>query len=178
MTTWTYIGAATAERRAALESPRPFVELLTTLKQTMKFACFHRELKQRDDSYARADFCIDVGHSLFDAFFNAATGYRGAHFDSPEIGVAANHRLIAELAPILVTWALTEHPELDRPWLEESLSLPTAKAWLAEDAAALCPACVGGWSASYVSDLPPDGASGRWIYYPSPRGQMDRSRLF
>lgn len=160
MPTWTYVGVSTAERRAALQAPMPFPELLKALKQNMRFVCFHRELKQRDPSYARADFCADIGHLLFDAFFNAPTGYRGAHFESPEKGLAANQLMIGELSPILIGWALSHNMDVDRAWLAESLSLQTAKAWLAEDAVALCPGCADGWSQSYASDLLI--SNGRW----------------
>lgn len=159
MTPWTYIGNATSERRERLEQPKPYSELLSALKAS-PIVCFHREPKQRDESYTRADFCLDVGGELFDAFFNAATGYRGAYFLKPERGLAANRPLIAELSPALLAWAAARGPTLDSAWLIESLSLPTAKAWLAEDAVALCPSCAGGWSVSYRSSL--HVRNGRW----------------
>jgi hypothetical protein len=152
MTPWAYVGNATAERRERLEYPRPYPELLTALK-TSPVACFHQEPKQRDDSYVRADFCLDIGSELFDAFFNTSTGYRGAYFIEADSGLVANRQLIAELSPMLVEWAIVRYPQLDRAWLIESLSLPTAKAWLGEDPKALCTSCAGGWSTSYVSDL-------------------------
>jgi len=116
-------------------------------------ACFHREPKHRDDSYTRADFCLDVGTELFDAFFNTASGYRGAYFEAPEKGEAANRELLSRLSPALVEWAVGRDLTVDRAWLFESLALPTAKVWLGEVAAALCSSCAGGWSVSYVSAL-------------------------
>jgi hypothetical protein len=160
MPSWTYLGSATPERRAALEAPITFAEVVLALKQNMNVVCFHRDTKQRDNSYARAAFCADVGPTLFDAFFNAATGYRGAYFESPENGLAANRLLINALSPALTAWALSNCVNTNKEWLIESLSLPTAKAWLAEDTVALCANCAGGWSASYVSDL--RIANGRW----------------
>ena len=159
MTPWKYIGSATAERRDRLERPKPYSDLLVALKGS-PIACFHREPKQREESYTRAVFCLDVGNELFDAFFNATTGYRGAYFVEPEAGLAANRQLIAELSPGLISWATARDPQLDSAWLIESLSLPTAKAWLAEDAVALCSSCAGGWGALYVSSL--HIRNGRW----------------
>ena len=145
MTPWRYVGNATSERLARLESPNPYPALLAALKIS-PIACFHREPKQRDDSYARADFCLDIGAELFDAFFNASTGYGARYFVEPERGLAANRELIAELSPVLAEWAIARSSQLDRAWIDRSLSLPTAKVWLAEDSVALCPLCRGGWS--------------------------------
>ena len=115
--------------------------------------CLHDDPKQPDQSYHRACFCLDAGVELFDAFFNSVGGYRGAYFRAPEAGEAANRRLIDALSPVLVGWAAAYNPCIERAWLIESLSLPTAKAWLAEDTVALCPLCAGGWSASYAAEL-------------------------
>jgi hypothetical protein len=171
MTPWSYVGNATSRRRDRLERPEPYPELITALT-TSPIACFHREPKQRDDSYTRADFCLDIGDELFDAFFNASTGYRGAYFVEPEKGLAANRRLITELSPVLAEWATARNPQLDGAWLIESLSLPTAKAWLAEDAVALCPSCAGGWSTSYESNL--HILNGRWENAPHTHGVWGR----
>ena len=152
MAFWTYEGNSTPERRQRLEAPKPYSELLAAVKAS-PLACFHNEPRQRDDSYTRADFCLDVGTEVFDAFFNASTGYRGAFFAGPDNGVLANQMLLTELCPVLVEKAIAYDPRLDIAWLIESLSLPTAKAWLAEDLVARCSSCVGGWSASHASAL-------------------------
>lgn len=140
------------ERRDRLERPMSFPEVIDAL-QSAPVVCFHDDPAQRDQSYRRACFCLDAGVEVFDAFFNSVSGYRGAYFQALEVGVAANRRLIDALSPSLVAWAVARDPSTDRAWLIESLSLPTAKAWLAEDAVALCPSCAGGWSASYEAEL-------------------------
>ena len=65
----------------------------------------------------------------------------------------ANRELISRISPALIGWAVARDPTIDRAWLLESLSLPTAKVWLGEDAVALCASCAGAWSGSYVSAL-------------------------
>lgn len=160
MAAWTYTGVASPERRRALESPMAFSELVSALKSALCITCFHREPKDGDESYTRAAFCAEVGHSLFDAFFNTSTGYRGAYFESPEKGLAANREMIDELATSLTAWAVFHDANVDQEWLAESLSLPSAKAWLAEDAAAYCQACRGGWGAAYTSEI--HFMNGRW----------------
>ena len=129
-----------------------YSELLDALVAS-QVACLHRQPRQRDASYARAAFCLDIGHELFDALFNSATGYRGAHFVAPDSGAAANRALLGAVTSMLVEFAIARHEELDRVWVTESLSLPSAKAWLAEDSVALCSSCASGWSTSYVSAL-------------------------
>jgi hypothetical protein len=127
--------------------------LVCRLKEDMIVVCFHREPRTADTSYSRAVFCGVVGPDLFDWFFNARTGYRGAFFDSPEAGVHANRMPINELSPSLVNWAIANHTDTERDWLVESLGQSTAKTWLAEEPLGLCAKCAGEWSASYVSEL-------------------------
>jgi len=151
--TWKYIGTSKPERLGALLQPLPFPDLVRRLKKEMIVLCFHREPRTNDPSYTRAVFCGVAGLNLFDWFFNARTGYRGAFFDSPEAGMQANRMLFDELSPSLVNWATTNHTDAEHDWLVESLSQATAKAWLAEEPLGLCAKCAGEWSASYVSEL-------------------------
>lgn len=169
---WTYLGTATEERRKGLASPSRFADVVKAMNHQMTVVCFHREPRQRDDSYSRATFCAVIGVTLFDAFFNSVSGYRGAYFESPDKGLAANRFLIDEISPALISWALASSPEVDKAWLEESLALPTAKAWLAEDNAAQCAKCAGEWSASYVSEL--EIANGRWELSPHTHARWGR----
>jgi hypothetical protein len=141
----------------------PYAELVEALKLA-PVACFHSESRQRDDSYRRAIFCVNAGGDLFDAFFNSARGHRGMYFDGPAAGDAANRQLIDALMPSLIEWVATREPSAERAWLVESMSSRTAKAWLAEDAVALCPSCAGGWGSAYVAEV--DIENGRWEHSP------------
>jgi hypothetical protein len=126
----------------------------------MKLLCFHCEPRTDDTSYSRAVYCAEITPPLFDAFFNSPLSYRGAYFVSPETGLEANRLLFNVLTPSLVSWATQRYSNLDQDWMTESLSLPSAKAWLAEEPLALCNACVGQWSTSYRSELQIE--NGRW----------------
>jgi len=150
---WSFIGTAKPERRTRLESPHPFPEVLRQLSETLSVACYHRECKQRDATYTRAAFCLDVSPRLFDAFFNSSTGYRGAYFQSPENGLRTNRNLFDQLSSKLRASAKRFDANVDDAWLVASLSQPSSKAWLGEDVLALCPRCKGGWSASYNAAL-------------------------
>lgn len=150
--TWRYVGTAEPARLASLVRPLPFAELADALQRGLHLECFHREPRQDDAAYNRAVFCGCAGPDLFDWFFNASTGYRGAFFESPVIGSCANRSLIDELAHFLTDWAIAHEFDSDCQWILASLSKPSAKAWLAEYPG-LCDKCAGEWSPSYISDL-------------------------
>lgn len=149
---WRYLGKADPERLAALTHSPPHADLAGALKRGLALRCFHREPREHDASYERAVFSGTVDHGLFDWFFNASTGYRGAFYAAPDVGVRANRALLDHLVEFLLDWALAQQPNRDRSWILASLSKPSAKAWLAEHPG-LCPSCAGEWSSSYVSDL-------------------------
>jgi hypothetical protein len=149
---WRYKGTADSQRLFALTHPLPQAELPAALENGMKLECFHREPRHDNPAYRRAVFCASVQPALFDWFFNASTGYRGAFFDSPEVGTHFNRTLVDHLAPFLADWALTEKLVTDHHWILASLAKPSAKAWLAEHPG-ICPDCAGEWSSSYVSGL-------------------------
>lgn len=157
---WSYKGSATSERLANLTSSVTYREIVTRLRQEMVPECFHQEPRWSDPSYSRAVFTATVGPRLFDLFFNSRTGYRGAYYDAPDKGLSANRQLFDELAPVLVEWAAVQHVDANRNSITSSLSLPSAKAWLAEEPLSLCGKCLGEWSNSYVSSL--HIVNGRW----------------
>lgn len=157
---WSFVGTVKSERRAALESPEPFPQVVRHLSQNLSVACFHRETKHRDVDYSRAAFCLDVAPWQFDAFFNSSAGYRGAYFLSPESGLRANRYLFDQLSDALRVSAKNLDSQVDDAWLVASLSQPSAKAWLGEDVLALCSKCKGGWSPSYEPELLIQ--NGRW----------------
>lgn len=156
---WHYIGAAKRSRLDALENSRPAAEFSAALRAEFTVVCYHRDPGQTDSSYERAIFCGTVEPTLFDWFFNARTGYRGAYYDSPEAGLRFNRSLIDDLAPTLASWAVAQNRECDSDWIRRSLAAPSAKAWLAEHPG-LCSACAGQWSPSHHSEL--HIQNGRW----------------
>jgi hypothetical protein len=149
---WRYVGKANPERLTALAQPLPNVKLPAALQCGLTLKCFHRESRSDEASYKRAVFCGTVDAQLFDWFFNAGTGYRGAFFESPDLGTRANRSLVDQLAPFLTDWALSQQLDRDRQWILASLSKTSAKAWLAEYPG-LCNLCAGEWSTTYVSEL-------------------------
>lgn len=152
LSTWRYVGEADPERLKFLTQPPPHADLADALRRGLALMCYHREPREHDDSYKRAVFCGAVESCLFDWFFNASTGYRGAYYESPDVGIRANRALLDFLADFLVNWSLIQKLDHDRSWIVASLSKPSAKVWLAEHPG-LCPSCAGEWDSSYISEL-------------------------
>lgn len=150
---WSYDGTDDPKRLVALLRPISFPEVVHRLKDEMTTVCFHRDARSADPSFSRAIFCVHVGFSLFDLFFNSPTGYRGAYFSAPESGIEANRLLFDNLSPALVEWAIARQGSENRDWMLESLSQSSAKAWLAEESRHLCGECAGEWGASHVPAL-------------------------
>ena len=156
---WRYVGSADSARIAALANALANSELPSALRLGLTLNCFHREPRGDDATDERAVFCGTVDAQLFDWFFNARTGYRGAFYEAQDIGIRANRNLIDHLAAFLVGWISETQPGVDCDWIHSSLSKPSAKAWLAEYPG-LCASCAGEWSSTYVSEL--QIANGRW----------------
>lgn len=149
---WRYVGTTEPTRLAALTHPLPLTELAGALRCGLKLMCFHRESRHDDEAYKRAVFCGSVSHEIFDWFFNASTGYRGAFFESPDAGSRANRWFVDELADFLTDWVIAQGLDPDRRWVMESLAKPSVKAWLAEYPD-LCEKCTGEWCSSDTSEL-------------------------
>jgi hypothetical protein len=92
-------------------------------------------------------------------------GYRAAYYRSPFEGLAANQRALEVLLPMLLTAGESERSALGRAFIEESLTIPSAKMWLAEKGKEVvrdCPGCTGEWSAPRDDELDPELLNGRW----------------
>lgn len=149
---WRYVGSASPERLAALEQPRSAADLPEALRCGLNLVCYHRDRGRTDPSFERAVFCGIVSPVIFDWFFNASSGYRGAFYQSREAGIRLNRELVDHLVLSLADWALSDGGERDRSWVLDSLKMPSAKAWLAEYPG-LCKSCEGEWYASLSADL-------------------------
>lgn len=150
---WRYVGKCDPERLKALAERLSFPQVVDEVNREMKLRCFHHQPRTDDPSYSRPVYCVEIGESLFDAFFNSELGYRGQYFVSPDTGLEANCLLLTALCPALVSWTLRNYASVDVTQLAEALCLPSAKAWLSEGSLKLCAACSGEWAPSYQSEL-------------------------
>jgi hypothetical protein len=153
MDIWKFVGKSDEQRLSLLSQPFVFDELILKLKQEMQVVCFHRDVCDKDNTYSRPMFCVYIGFTLFDLFFNSASGYRGQYFESPNQGNNANRRLLDTLSPLLVNWALANNQPIDLDWLNTSLSQNSSKAWLVEYYALNCQECDNEWTSSYKPEL-------------------------
>ncbi len=70
----------------------------------------------------------------FDAFFNSPAGYRGQYWQDPDLGQAANSRIIRRLMDSLMAEIKTANrPRLRTINVKSSLSAMSAKIWIHED---------------------------------------------
>jgi hypothetical protein len=171
MTAWLFDLSIGEERRSALLKAPPLVEIIEALTHEMEILCCH--WPDCDDMVV---FNLRVSRATFDLFFNSEHGYRGAYFESPHSGLAANDAVMARLTPLFLTWAEEYQPTLDRAFARESLSSPSAKIWLNEYESHLCEMCAGEWG--NPTDTAPEILNGRWEVVDSPNSQRGRKAPF
>jgi len=116
----------------------------------MEVLCCHLEQCDNKSDFSRVVWCVRVGEPLFDLFFNSPNGYRGAYYQSPYVGLAVNETFIRRVSPVLLDWLDAGR---DRGFAVESLSSPSAKAWLAEHGGEMCQRCTGEWG-NPVDEIP------------------------
>ena len=110
----------------------------------MRILCTHTDPCDEATGYSRLVACVAIQPDLFDLFFNAQTGYRGAYFASQVSGLQANAQILAIVAPALVHFRA--HSNLSQDQAEASLRNQSAKAWLAEVGKGFCQHCEGEWT--------------------------------
>jgi len=194
MSLWHFSSAIGDERKEALLQTTTFTAIVETIAQDMKVLCCHRQdcddlarfsrvvlcchRQDCDDlaRFSRVIFNLCLPKPTFDLFFNSEHGYRGAYFDSPHIGLAANEACIRRLTPLLLNWAAEHEPSLDQAFAQESLASPTAKVWLTESESHLCGRCVGEWGnpTNETTEL----SNGRWELANTPSGRRGRKAPF
>jgi hypothetical protein len=172
MADWHFSSALSNERREALVRAPALADILRLVASQMEVLCCHRAACDGMAGFSRVVFNVAVPQSAFDLFFNSEHGYRGAYFQSPHSGLAANETCVRHLTPALLAWARAHEPSLDLVFVEESLHSPTAKIWLTEFESHLCAKCAGEWG-NPVDDQP-EIINGRWERANSPAGKRGR----
>jgi hypothetical protein len=163
---WSYALSAEEDVRApALSIDLTFEELTSKIVNKLRVLCCHRN-ELEGSGFCRPVYTLNIGHPLFDLFFNSSAGYRGAYFRSPGAGLDANVQFLTAISEKLVTDPQTATSELAPRFIRESLRTPSAKAWLAEHGKEVdpkCPYCKGEWGAG-SSGLPElaEICNGRW----------------
>lgn len=155
---WRFSEHLPAARRAELKSAPPFAQIAHEVARSMRILCTHPDPCDEAAGYSRIVACVAVEPQLFDLFFNAETGYRGAYFASQVSGLQANVQILSLVAPALANHET--HAGLPHRQAEASLRNQSAKAWLAEVGKGFCPRCEGEWSTP--QDDEPDILNDRW----------------
>lgn len=159
---WTFDTSLDPSRRAALSAPPTFDSLVAQVAQEMEILCCHHQACDDDTHFSRIVYCIRVGEPLFDLFFNSQSGYRAAYYHSPYRGLEANAQFIQSVMPRLLAWSQPTSAQSGIDFARESLTTPSAKAWLAEGGIHFdnCHKCRGEWKTP--SDEKPEILNGRW----------------
>ena len=170
MEAWQFSQSVTVTRRALLESAPSFAQIAYEIAQSMRVLCAHADPCDEAAGNRRFVGCVEVDPDLFDVFFNARTGYRGAYFTSQEAGLQANGGLLGLLVPALMNCQPASGLPADQA--EASLRNRSAKVWLAEFGKGFCNRCKGEWSAP--QDDQPDILNGRWELSAEPKARYGR----
>ena len=176
MNSWHFGSTVGKERADALLQAVAFAAIVEAIAQDMEILCCHRRCCDDLAGFSRVIFNLRVPQSTFDIFFNSEHGYRGAYFDSPYAGLAANGACIQRLTPLLLAWANQHEPSVDQVFARESLASPTAKVWLTEFESHICEKCVGEWG--NPTDEAPEICNGRWEFANAPGGRYGRKAPF
>jgi hypothetical protein len=146
-------------RKAILVEPPRFKALTEQILAQMTILCYHKDPCHEEAEYDRAIFCVQVGRTLFDWFFNSRNGYRAAYYVSEKRGLQANADFINALTPTLLAWRKSaDNP--DDEFIAKSLEPRSAKVWLAEHERGLCPRCNGEWTEPRLGQV--DICNDRW----------------
>jgi len=157
---WKYAPDFPADRADLLLDAGSFSDVRDRIVEEARFLCCHVQCCEEYPAFARIAFCYAVSPDAFDLFYNSPVGYRGSYFRSPTHGLAANEDLITAMLPKLAEAVPLQAESLERRFVWESLTSPTAKVWLAENGLGQCAACEGEWG--NPSDEIPEILNGRW----------------
>ena len=157
---WQFRGACEDSRLRALAAATSFQGIVDTIAHGMTILCSHTQESVASPTHQRQIYCAEIVPQAFDIFFNSQSGYRGAYFESPERGVAANSELLSAVRARLVSWTRRHCSDQDPEFALESLAAKSAKVWLAEDTLHLCSRCEGQWNNSTRADA--EILNGRW----------------
>jgi hypothetical protein len=163
---WQFSVSQTSRLQDLANAPS-FEAITQAIASSMTVLCRHYDRCDKNHSFCRAVYCVEVGTSLFDQFFNSAQGYRAQYFHSPQQGREANATFLRILKPRLLAAgaicdAPSEKPCESRVDPEISLSAAGAKVWLAEKSHQLCNRC-GEWSQPEAEALVnPEIRNERW----------------
>jgi hypothetical protein len=132
---WIFEASFPDARRQRLEAVSDFdevIELLATSIQSISVK--HDPGRDPGMEDCKRPVLTLIAPGAFDAFFNAAAGYRGQFWQDPDLGQAANGRIIRRLTPSLLgAIEAANLPELRAINPKTSLRAVSAKIWVHED---------------------------------------------
>lgn len=179
---WTFsLSEEEASRLPSLLAQGTFEQVTDSIATDMRVLCCHRSTIKGTD-FNRPVFTVQVERLLFDRFFNSPYGYRAAYYRSPGTGIEANSYCMSAIAPRLVAHQSSAESGLRVDLMLESLSTPSAKAWLAEHGKEIdpkCSGCEGEWSSgSSAIAATAEIKNGRWESASGQKAEWGRKAPF
>src|SRR5262245_59818238 len=144
---WDFATSLGHDRLHALTAPTSFEVIVQQIMQRMEILCRRTDPCRDLHGFKRVLYCIKAPAASCDLFFNASSGYRAAYYLSPYEGMSTSSRFIRSLLPAMLAFDSAANDSPGTPFIEESLSSPSSKVWLAEAQPGLCCRCIGEWSA-------------------------------
>ncbi len=172
MSAWQFNPSIGQKRMEALLQAPSFKDILDMLARDSDIVCCHLSRCDDRQGFSRTVFTLRTSSKTFDLLFNSERGYRGAYFLSAFDGLSANQTTIGRLTPLLLNWVARYAPTIDQTFAAKSLSLPSAKMWLAEAGTDLCDQCIGEWC--NPTDDMPEILNDRWDIDDSPHARRGR----
>jgi hypothetical protein len=132
---WAFAPGFPDQRRRALEAVPSFEAVVDLVASEMRDITVSDEEGQAPgmEGSMRPILTFNAP-AAFDAFFNSAAGYRGQFWQDPDLGQAANGRIIRRLMDALIEALNTAKRERLRSIdVKASLSAISAKIWIHED---------------------------------------------
>ena len=135
LNSWMFEAAFPDLRRQQLEAVSNFDDVVELVASTIKdISVEHDPGRDYGMKGCVRPILTFVAPGAFDAFFNAAAGYRGQFWQDPDFGQAANGRIIRRLmGPLLGAIEAANLAELRVINPKTSLRAVSAKIWVHED---------------------------------------------
>ena len=130
---WQFDANFDPTRRERLAAVSSFSDIVTAIEHSLNIVggwiCEATDPGLR--SCVRPVVGLSVSEEAFDLFFNSRCGYRAQFLESPEVGQAANDRLLRTLEPFLTEAILADcgSDRLSEQWIRSAFLANSAKVW-------------------------------------------------
>jgi hypothetical protein len=128
---WCLAQTINRRRRQQLLQGRGFNSIVRGIVKQASILTHKRARIEKFPEYYRAEITLHLNAKIVDLFHNSAAGYRAQYYHSTRTGKAANSYTLSKLRPRVIDLLVKVHKRTcPLWWVEKSLQLPQAKAWI------------------------------------------------